>query len=195
MNNNNDHDTYIIPPNFVDTGTFFGGMFKARNVIEAGILSAVVGIPVFVCLPFGLTTRIIVLCLTAMPLGMVALIGISGESLSSFLFIFLKYLRNRRVVGIEEQSSSPGAANDKPAPAKKRQKIRSDKQKDHSGRHKESRKKKLRSGQEDFPAEFDEVKAYEIKQKLRPAKRKSVKGNRAKEPSKAKKLKKERVPR
>lgn len=60
MNNNNDHDTYIIPPNFVDTGTFFGGMFKARNVIEAGILSAVVGIPVFVCLPFGLTTRIIV---------------------------------------------------------------------------------------------------------------------------------------
>lgn len=51
MNNNNDHDTYIIPPNFVDTGTFFGGMFKARNVIEAGILSAVVGIPVFVCLP------------------------------------------------------------------------------------------------------------------------------------------------
>ena len=194
MNNNNDHDTYIIPPNFVDTGTFFGGMFKARNVIEAGILSAVVGIPVFVCLPFGLTTRIIVLCLTAMPLGMVALIGISGESLSSFLFIFLKYLRNRRVVGIEEQLSSPGAANDKPAPAKKRQKIRSDKQKDHSGRHKESRKKKLRSGQEDFPAEFDEVKAYEIKQKLRPAKRKSVKENRAKEPSKAKKSKKEKVP-
>lgn len=194
MNNNNDHDTYIIPPNFVDTGTFFGGMFKARNVIEAGILSAVVGIPVFVCLPFGLTTRIIVLCLTAMPLGLVALIGISGESLSSFLFIFLKYMKNRRVVGIEEQSSSPGAANDKPAPAKKRQKLRPDKEKDHSGRHKESRKKKLRSGQEDFPAEFDEVKAYEIKQKLRPAKRKSVKENRAKEPSKAKKLKKERVP-
>ena len=194
MNNNNDHDTYIIPPNFVDTGTFFGGMFKARNVIEAGILSAVVGIPVFVCLPFGLTTRIIVLCLTAMPLGLVALIGISGESLSSFLLIFLKYLKNRRVVGIEEQLSSPGAANDKPAPAKKRQKIRSDKQKDHSGRHKESRKKKLRSGQEDFPAEFDEVKAYEIKQKLRPAKRKSVKENRAKEPSKAKKSKKEKVP-
>ena len=26
MNNQSDHDTYIIPPNFVDTGTFFGGM-------------------------------------------------------------------------------------------------------------------------------------------------------------------------
>ena len=36
MNNKNEHDTYIIPPNFIDSGTFFGGMFKARNAIEAG---------------------------------------------------------------------------------------------------------------------------------------------------------------
>ena len=39
MENQNDRDIYVIPPNFVDTGTFFGGMFKARNVIEAGILA------------------------------------------------------------------------------------------------------------------------------------------------------------
>ena len=99
MNNQNDHDTYIIPPNFIDTGTFFGGMFKARNVIEAGILAAVTGLPVFLFLPLSLTARIIVLCLTALPLALFALIGISGESLSSFLVIFLKYIKNRRVVG------------------------------------------------------------------------------------------------
>lgn len=99
MNNQNDHDTYIIPPNFVETGTFFGGMFKARNVIEAGILAFAIGLPVFLFLPFGLTARIIVLCLTALPLALLALIGISGESLSSFLMIFLKFLKNRRVVG------------------------------------------------------------------------------------------------
>ena len=98
MNNQNDHDTYIIPPNFVDTGTFFGGMFRARNVIEAGILAAVTGVPVFLFLPFGLTARIIVLCLTTLPLVLFALIGISGESLSSFLVIFLKYMKNRRIV-------------------------------------------------------------------------------------------------
>ena len=113
MNNQNDHDTYIIPPNFVDTGTFFGGMFKARNVIEAGILAAVIGIPVFALLPFGLTAKIIVLCLTALPLALLALVGISGESLSSFLVIFLKYLKNRRVVGsdsrtrVEENGKGP----------------------------------------------------------------------------------------
>ena len=41
MSNKNDHDIYIIPPNFIETGTFFGGMFRARNVIEAGILAFV----------------------------------------------------------------------------------------------------------------------------------------------------------
>ena len=43
MSNKNDHDTYIIPPNFIETGTFFGGMFRARNVIEAGILVFAIG--------------------------------------------------------------------------------------------------------------------------------------------------------
>ena len=63
MSNKNDHDIYIIPPNFIETGTFFGGMFRARNVIEAGVLAFAIGAPVFVFLPFGLTTRIIALCL------------------------------------------------------------------------------------------------------------------------------------
>ena len=75
MSNKNDHDTYIIPPNFIETGTFFGGMFRARNVIEAGILVFAIGAQVFLFLPFGLTTRLIILCLTDLPAGLVALIG------------------------------------------------------------------------------------------------------------------------
>ena len=47
MSNKNDHDIYIIPPNFIETGTFFGGMFRARNVIEAGILALAIGTPAF----------------------------------------------------------------------------------------------------------------------------------------------------
>ena len=27
----NDYDTYIIPPNFIEGGTFFGGLLKLRN--------------------------------------------------------------------------------------------------------------------------------------------------------------------
>ena len=121
MDNQNDHDIYVIPPNFVDTGTFFGGMFKARNVIEAGILAAGTGGPVFLFLPAGLTVRIIVLCLTSLPLALVALIGISGESLSSFLLIFLRYVKNRRIVGGEgkktgqEETEAPGKGRKKAA--------------------------------------------------------------------------------
>ena len=97
-NKNEKQDVYIIPPNFIDTGTFFGGMFKVRNTIEAVILALGVGLPVF-NMGVSLTTKIIVLCLTALPLALLALIGISGESLSSFIWTFFKFLKNRRVIG------------------------------------------------------------------------------------------------
>lgn len=89
--------SYIIPPNFIEGGTLLGGMFKTRNVIEAGILAAAVGLPVM-GLNISLTTRIIILCLTSLPLALLALIGVSGSSLSEFILLFFSYLRNRRVL-------------------------------------------------------------------------------------------------
>ena len=99
MNKNSEqHDTYIIPPNFIEGGTLFGGMFKIRNVIEAGILAISVGVPVF-SINISLTARIIILCFTALPLALFALLGISGEPLSSYIFAFFKWLKNRRIIG------------------------------------------------------------------------------------------------
>ena len=100
---NEERDVYVIPPNFIEGGTLLGGMFKTRNAIEASILAAVVGLPVLK-LNFSLTTRIIILCLTALPLVLVALIGIGGSSLSAFVLQFFSYLRNRRVLTREPQS-------------------------------------------------------------------------------------------
>lgn len=189
MSNKNDHDTYIIPPNFIETGTFFGGMFRARNVIEAGILVFAIGAPVFLFLPFGLTTRIIILCLTALPVGLVALIGISGESLSQFLVIFLKFLRNRRVVGGDGAQPEEKAAPSKSAG--KHLKQRPPKEK------KPKAPKRRRSGEADFPAEFDEVRGYEIREKLRPKKKakkeRPAKAHKAKKKAK-KRPEKERLP-
>ena len=183
MSNKNDHDIYIIPPSFIETGTFFGGMFRARNVIEAGILAFAIGTPVFLFLPFGLTARIIALCLTALPVALVALIGISGESLSQFLVTFLKYLRNRRVVGGDgEQPCEKVGKHLKQKPPKERTPKAS---------------KHRRSGEADFPAEFDEVRGYEIREKLRPKKNtrkeRPVKANKAKKKAK-KRPEKERMP-
>lgn len=99
MHNQSENELYTIPPNFIGTGTIFGGMFKLRNVLEAGVLACAIGLPELFLLPFSLTTRIIIFCLTALPLAMLAVIGISGESLSAFAIIYIKYLRNRRVLG------------------------------------------------------------------------------------------------
>lgn len=100
--NHEERDTYIIPPNFIEGGTFLGGLFKTRNVIEAGILVLIVGLPI-ISLQFSLTTRIILLCLTALPLALLALIGVAGGSLSSFILLFFAYLRNRRVLSRDMQ--------------------------------------------------------------------------------------------
>ena len=189
MSNKNDHDIYIIPPNFIETGTFFGGMFRARNVIEAGILAFAIGTPVFLFLPFGLTARIIALCLTALPVALVALIGISGESLSQFLVTFLKYLRNRRVVGGDGEQPCEKTAPSKSAGKHLKQKPPKER--------KPKAPKRRRSGEADFPAEFDEVRGYEIREKLRPKKNtrkeRPVKANKAKKKAK-KRPEKERMP-
>lgn len=109
-----ENDIYIIPPNFIDTGTIFGGTIKLRNAVEALILALLIGVPVFQ-LPVTLTTKIIIVCLTVLPAGLFAIIGIGGESLSSFVINFFVYLKNRRIVGItaETEASSTQAATRK----------------------------------------------------------------------------------
>lgn len=72
---------------------------KFRNALEAAVLAFLAGFPVLK-LHIGLTAKIIIFCLTAPPLGVLGLIGINGESLSSFIFGFLKFLKNRRVLKI-----------------------------------------------------------------------------------------------
>lgn len=106
-------DTYFIPPNFIEGGTLFGGMFKFRNVVEAGIFAAAFGIPLLL-LPVSVTVRIILLCLTVLPLVLFALIGISGEPLSAYIFAFFKYLKNRRVVGKMEEKKKEQIKKDAP---------------------------------------------------------------------------------
>ncbi len=167
-NNPNEHDSYYIPPNFIESGTFFGGMFKFRNVIEAGILAAAVGIPVFM-LDLTLTIKIVILCLTALPAGLLALIGISGESLSSFIFGFFKFLKLRRVVGKVEE---------KPRKQKK---------------HKEKPKKETKAAKKSDEPGKEKSMAAEILEVVRSRKKsKKQKPPKAKEPKEGKKPKERR---
>ena len=88
-------DVYVIPPNFIEGGKLFGGMFKMRNAIEAGILAGGCALLVFK-IPLSLTGKIIVLCLTSLPLAIFGLLGVDGESLSQYIVSVFKFLKNRR---------------------------------------------------------------------------------------------------
>ena len=132
------HDSYIIPPNFIESGTFMGGLLKVRNTLEAGAIALFIGFPIF-HLPFGLTTKIIICCLTVLPLSLLALIGIAGESLSSFVINFFRFLRCRRVLYRSDQEEAEPNLTAK-----------------QSGRPRAQKgpKKLRRSAKEDFPDEF-----------------------------------------
>lgn len=94
---NEEMDVYYIPPNFLTSGRLFGGMIRVRNAIEACVLVLLTGIPILQ-LPFSLTTRIIILCLITLPLGVFGVVGIDGDSLSEFVFNWCRWLIRRRML-------------------------------------------------------------------------------------------------
>lgn len=96
-NDREELDVYVIPPNFIEGGKLFGGMFKMRNVVEAGILAGGSGLLVFK-IPTTLTVKIIILCVISLPLAIFGLIGVEGESLSEFIINVFRFLRNRRII-------------------------------------------------------------------------------------------------
>ena len=116
MKPNQERDVYYIPPNFLTSGRLFGGAIRIRNAIEAGILVVLTGLPI-IQLPLSLTTRIIILCLITLPLGIFGIIGIEGDALSEFVISWVKWLKNRRILYRSD------AAVDKPAPAQKQQGV------------------------------------------------------------------------
>jgi len=95
--NRDERDIFLIPPNFLNEGSLFGGMLKLRNAIEAVVLVVGIMIPILRITALSFTGKTIALCLTALPVGIFALIGIGGESLTAFLMNFFRFLRNRKV--------------------------------------------------------------------------------------------------
>lgn len=103
--NDGEFDVYYIPPNFIESGTVMGGLFKLRNTVEAGILAFCAGVPAIMLGP-DITSKVLILCFTALPLAIFALIGVSGESLFSYIWGVLKFLRKRRVLGVAKANKA-----------------------------------------------------------------------------------------
>lgn len=95
------HAVYRIPQNFVDESTLFGGMVHTRNFIEGCILAGLAMYPLLRYVHIDIVYKILIVCLTGIPLLAFGCIGLGGESLTQFLFTFLKWLTRRRSVHSE----------------------------------------------------------------------------------------------
>lgn len=91
-----------IPPNLSDTGGVFGGMFKMRNLIEAGVCIA---IAVVISKIIGLFAPFIASASIGFVIGLllalVAVVGVGGEPLSVFILNVITYKKTKGYFPIE----------------------------------------------------------------------------------------------
>ena len=89
-------NVFAIPANDTDSGKILGGMLEPRNAIEALVLIVLVGYPELMLIPMPSTIRIVVMTVTLIPLGVVAMMGIDGDSLFQYLGHIIYYFVSRR---------------------------------------------------------------------------------------------------
>ena len=85
------NNIYAIPANYTDSGKLLGGMLEPRNAIETIIVLLFVGYPELMLIPMPGTVTLI-------PLGVVAMMGIDGDSLFQYSGHIFRYLLNRRTL-------------------------------------------------------------------------------------------------
>lgn len=87
---------YAIPANYTDSGKIFGGMLELRNTVEAAIAVVLVGYPELRLIPMSGMIRVVVMTVTLIPLAVIALMGIDGDSLFQYAGHMLRFGINRR---------------------------------------------------------------------------------------------------
>ena len=87
---------YAIPANYTDSGKLFGGMLETRNAIETLILIVLIGYPELFWIPMSGTIRIVVMTVTLIPLAVISMMGIDGDSLFQYAGHIIRYWINRR---------------------------------------------------------------------------------------------------
>lgn len=120
------NNLYAIPANYTDSGKLFGGMLEVRNTVEAVLLVGLVGYPELMWLPLPGTMKVVVMTVTLLPLGVVALMGIAGDSLLQYFghmtrhWIRRRKLHYRRIGYRYDTTEFKGSAREKRAKKQKK---------------------------------------------------------------------------
>ena len=89
-------NVYAIPANYTDSVKLLGGMLETRNAIETVILLVLLGYPELILIPMPGTIRIVVMTVTLLPLAVISMMGIDGDSLFQYAGHMIRFWMNRR---------------------------------------------------------------------------------------------------
>ncbi len=93
------NNVYLIPDNFIDESRVFNGMFKLRNFLEAILLSAPLAlITSAVAKAAPINIRIMIVVGVALPLFLLCIIGIGGDSFLTYLSHLTSYRKNKKIM-------------------------------------------------------------------------------------------------
>ena len=94
---------YVIPANYTDSGKWLGGLLSFRNAMETVVLLAGLGYIEGALIPMSGMVRIIVMVLTMLPLGLITMMGIDGDSLFEYVGHIFKFLRRKRKLHFKKE--------------------------------------------------------------------------------------------
>lgn len=121
---------FNIPMNFAEEGTMLGGRVKSKNLLETVIFFVLLIQPIFALQTEG-RIKVYLAVLIVLPVCIFSLIGVQGESLSSFGMAALYFVRTRRIWGKpdEKERMERGYRERRRQDAQKRNTQRTEKRK------------------------------------------------------------------
>jgi len=96
MDENEYKNVYAIPANYTDSGKLLGGMLETRNTLETVLLLLLFGYPQLMFLNMPAVAKIILMTVTLLPLGVIGLMGIGGDSLIQYIVRMVMFFLRRR---------------------------------------------------------------------------------------------------
>lgn len=90
------NNVYAIPANYTDSGKLLGGMLDTRNTVETGFLLLLIGYPELMWLSAPAAVKVVVLTVTLLPIAVIGLMGIGGDSLMQCAAHMAMFFARRR---------------------------------------------------------------------------------------------------
>ena len=120
------NNVYAIPANYTDSGKLLSGMLETRNTVETALLLLLIGYPELMWMHISGTVKVVVMTVTLLPICVVGLMGIGGDSLFRFFMHVTSFWYRRRKlhfrrIGYHEQTDK---TRRKQAKARKKKGLR-----------------------------------------------------------------------